>query len=242
MDFTTFIFLAVLAYFVHVISPNKYVGYFAFIAFLIANQFAWRPLHVATRLVQFGSQPDVTYSDFFGFAPYWESWTWFTVYWLAFCGLLAVASILLWPRGRERAWKLRFRDAGLRFTVPLRVLACAVLAVFLGTGAWIYYNTKVLNTILSEDDRDRLAADYEKTYKKYDKLPQPRVIDLKYAIDLYPERRAATMHADTTIQNKADKPIAVLYMNDPGPDFQTEVQIDGARLKQDDRRLHFQTY
>ncbi len=242
MDFTTFIFLAVLAYFVHVISPNKYVGYFAFIAFLIANQFAWRPLHVATRLVQFGSQPDTTYSDFFGFAPYWESWTWFTAYWLAFCGLLAVASVLLWPRGRERAWKLRFRDAGLRFTVPLRVLACAVLAVFLGTGAWIYYNTKVLNTILSEDDRDRLAVDYEKTYKKYDKLPQPRVIDLKYAIDLYPERRAATMHADTTIQNKADKPIAVLYMNDPGPDFQTEVQIDGARLKQDDQRLHFQTY
>ena len=59
-----------------------------------------------------------------------------------------------------------------------------------------------LNTILSEDDRDRISADYEKTYKKYDKLPQPRVIDLKYAIDLYPERRAAVMHADTIIQNK----------------------------------------
>ncbi len=75
MDFTTFIFLSVLAYFIHVISPNKYVGYFAFIAFVIANAFAWRPLHVATRLVQFGSQPDTRYSDFFGFAPYWKGWT-----------------------------------------------------------------------------------------------------------------------------------------------------------------------
>ncbi len=69
MDFTLFIFFAVLAYFIHVISPNKYIGYFAFIAFAIANTFVWRPLHVATRLVQFGSQPDTTFSDFFGFAP-----------------------------------------------------------------------------------------------------------------------------------------------------------------------------
>jgi ABC-2 type transport system permease protein len=242
MDFTTFIFLTVLAYFVHVISPNKYVGYFAFIAFVIANQFAWRPLHVATRLVQFGSQPDTTYSDFFGFAPYWKSWTWFTAYWLAFCGLLAVASVLLWQRGRERAWRVRLRNARLRFTAPLRVLAFALLALFLGTGAWIYYNTKVLNTILSEDDRDRMAADYEKTYKKYDKLPQPRVIDLKYNIDLYPERRAATMRADTIIQNKTDKPIAVLHLNDAGPDYRTQVQIDGATLKQRDPRLQYSIY
>jgi ABC-type transport system involved in multi-copper enzyme maturation permease subunit len=242
MDFTTFIFLTALAYFIHVISPNKYIGYFAFIAFVIANQFAWRPLHVATRLVQFGSQPDTTYSDFFGFAPYWKSWTWFTVYWLAFCGLLAVASVLLWQRGRERAWRVRLRNARLRFTVPLRVLAFALLALFLGTGAWIYYNTKVLNTILSEDDRDRMAADYEKTYKKYDKLPQPRVIDLKYAIDLYPERRAATMRADTIIQNKTDKPIAVLHLNDAGPDYRTQVQIDGATLKQRDPRLQYSIY
>ena len=242
MDFTAFVFLAVLAYFVHVISPNKYVGYFAFIAFVIANQFVWRPLHIATLLVQFGSQPTTTYSDFFGFAPYWKSWTWFTMYWLAFCGLLAVSSILLWQRGREHAWRLRLRDARLRFTAPVRVLAVVLLAAFLGTGAWIYYNTKVLNTILSEDDRDHISADYEKTYKRYDKLPQPRIIDVKYAIDLYHERRAATMHADTLIQNKSDKPIAVLYLNDAGPDFQTQVQIDGARLKQDDQRLQYRIY
>jgi ABC-2 type transport system permease protein len=242
MDFTLFVFFTVLAYFIHVISPNKYIGYFAFIAFAIANVFAWRPMHVATRLVQFGSQPDTTYSDFFGFAPYWKSWLWFTAYWLAFCGLLAVASILFWQRGRERGWKMRWHEAGLRFTAPLRVLSFILLAAFLGTGAWIYYNTKVLNTILSEDDRDRMSADYEKTYKKYENLPQPRFIDVKYAIDLYPERRAATARADTIIQNKTDKPISVLHVNYAGPDFQTQIQIDGTRLKQDDQRLQYRIY
>ncbi len=99
-------------------------------------------------------------------------------------------------------------SAGLRFTGPFRVLAFVMLAAFAGTGAWIYYNTEVLNTILSENDRDRMSADYEKTYKKYEKLPQPRIIDVKYAIDLYPERRAAVMRADTIIQNKTGQPIS----------------------------------
>ena len=193
-------------------------------------------------LVQFGSQPDTTYSDFFGFAPYWTSWTWFTVYWLTFCGLLAVASILLWQRGRERGWGMRWRAARLRFTAPWRALTFALLAVFVGTGAWIYYNTEVLNTILSEDDRDRMSADYEKTYKKYEGVPQPRFIDVKYKIDLFPERRAATMHADTIIQNKTSQPISVLHVNYPGPDFQSQIQIDGARVKQDDRRLQYRIY
>ena len=242
MDFTMFIFFSVLAYFIHVISPNKYIGYFAFIAFAIANQFAWRPLHVATRLVQFGSQPDTTYSDFFGFAPYWTSWLWFTAYWLAFCGLLAIASILFWQRGRDLGWKPRLKIASLRFSTPWRVLTVLMLAAFVGTGAWIYYNTEVLNTILSENDRDRTSADYENTYKKYDKLPQPRIVDVKYTIDLYPERRAAVMRADNIIQNKTAQPISVLHLNYPDTDFQTQVQIDGAKLQQDDQRLQYRVY
>ncbi len=88
-----------------------------------------------------------------------------------------------------------------------------LLAAFLGAGAWIYYNTEVLNQTSSENDRDRIAADYEKTYKKYENLPQPRVVDVKYAIDLYPERRAATMRGDTIIQNKTDQPMGVLHVN-----------------------------
>lgn len=242
MDFTIFIFFAVLAYFVHVVSPNKYIGYFAFIAFAIANLFVWRPLNVATRLVQFGSRPDTTYSDFFGFAPYWTSWSWFTAYWFAFCALLAVTSVLFWQRGRDSGWRMRWRQARLRFTAPWRAITLLLLVAFLGTGAWIYYNTKVLNTVLGEDDQDRLSADYEKTYKKYENLPQPRVIDVKYAIDLYPKRRAAVMRADTLIENKTAKPIATLYVTYASRDFETEIQIDGARLKQDDPRLRYRMY
>ena len=103
IDFSLFIFLAVLAFFIHVLSPNKYVGYFAFIGFAIVNLFIWRPLHVATNLVQFGQTPTMVYSDFFGYAPFLRAWEWFTLYWAAFCLLLVVATLVLWPRGRDTA-------------------------------------------------------------------------------------------------------------------------------------------
>jgi ABC-2 type transport system permease protein len=85
-------------------SPNKYVGYFAFITFLILNAFIWRPLNVATYLVRFGMRPSVTNSDFFGDAPFRAAWNWFTLYWLLFCGLLSIAAVLFWPRGKQSRW------------------------------------------------------------------------------------------------------------------------------------------
>ena len=51
-DGSFFLFTAVLAFFIHTISPNKYVGYFAYIAFLILNAFVWR--HVFKKIPLFG--------------------------------------------------------------------------------------------------------------------------------------------------------------------------------------------
>jgi hypothetical protein len=242
MDFTIFILFAILAFFIHVVSPNKYVGYFGFIVFAIANLFIWQPLNVATFLVQFGLRPGTTYSDFFGFAPYLQSWAWFTTYWFSFCSILAVASVALWQRGRERQWKFRFRQASQRFSGGLLIAAFLSIVAFLGSGVWIYYNTKVLNTVLGEDDTDKLAVDYEKSYKKFEHLPQPRVVDVNYNIDIFPERRAGTMQGDQIIQNKTDKPISEIHLTYADPDYYTEVKIDGAAIKKDDTRLRYQIY
>ena len=241
IDFSLFIFLSILAFFIHVLSPNKYVGYFAFIAFVILNLFVWRPLHVATNLVQFGQTPDMVYSDFFGYAPFLKAWSWFTLYWAAFCLLLVVATLLLWPRGRDSRWSSRLRNAGLRFNGPLRALATLGLVVFVASGIWIYYNTKVLNPLRSENDRDTLQADYEKTYKKLEKQPQPRITDVKYAIDIYPETRGMEMRGEQTIVNKTSQPLSeVLFtLTD---NYDTQIELPGGKLAKDDSRLLFQTY
>ncbi len=127
-DGAFFLFFGVLAFFIHVLSPNKYLGYFLFIAFAITNSFIWSPLNVATNLVKFGTTPEVVYSDLFGDAPYITAWRWFTLYWVLFCALLAVATIMLWPRGRPAGWRERWRNARLRFRSPWPALTLSLFA------------------------------------------------------------------------------------------------------------------
>jgi ABC-2 type transport system permease protein len=241
MDFSWFVFLAILAFFCHVLSPNKYIGYFAYIAFLIVNAFLWRPLHIATLLAQFGGRPSYTYSDFYGYAPYLKAWVWFTLYWLCFCGLLALLSILFWRRGREASWRHRIANARLRFARPLALAGGLLAIAFVATGSVVYYNTKILNRLVSENDAQNISADYEKTYKRYEGMPQPRITQVKYAIDLYPETRNAVMRGDEVIENKTAQPIRELHLT-LGDNFDSLIKLDGATVAKDDTRLRYRIY
>jgi hypothetical protein len=241
IDFSGFIFLAVLAFFIHVLSPNKYVGYFGFIGFVILNLLVWRPLYVVTYLVQFGQTPDMVYSDFFGHGPFLQGWVWFTLYWAAFSIMLAVATLLLWPRGRDPRWSSRLRNARLRFNGPLRALAALGMIAFTAIGLWIFYNTKVLHTLRSENDQDALQADYEKTFKKLEKQPQPRITNVKYAIDIYPETRGMEMRGEQTIVNKTSQTLTEINFT-LANNYDARIDLPGAKLTKDDTRLLFQTY
>ena len=240
-DLLSFAFLAAAAFFIHVLSPNKYIGYFAFIGAVIANAFIWRPLHVGTRMVRFGVLPNMTYSDFFGYEPWMKSWWWFAAYWTLFCILISMVSILLWQRGKDTRWKARLANAGLRFHGAVRVWTIASAVGFVLVGAWIFYNTKVLNRVESEHDGQQRQADYEKTYKKYEHLPQPRVTDVHYDIALYPATRELVMRGEEQIKNETASPIDTLHLT-LDHNFTSSIQLDGAQLAQDDKRLDYQIY
>ena len=241
VDYSIFFFLAVLAFFIHVIASNKYLGYFGYIAFLIANAFAWGALDVSSRLPKYGSRPPNIYSDFYGYAPFISGWAWFTIYWFFLASLLMLASLAYWQRGRETAWSLRHREAQVRLTTKWRTIAFLSLTGFIATGGWVYYNTKVLHTIITADERLDRRAEYEKLYKKYEHLPQPRITAIRYNIALVPEQRALTFQGDQIVRNKHTAPIADLYVNYDF-DFHLDLAIDGAQLVRDDKRLAIRTY
>jgi hypothetical protein len=240
-DGSFFLFFGVLAFLIHVLSPNKYLGYFLFIAFAIVNSFIWAPLNVATNLLKFGTAPEVIYSDMFGDAPYITAWRWFTLYWILFCGLLAVATVMLWPRGREIGWRQRWQNARLRFQRPWPTLALVCLLAFAATGGWIYYNTEVLNPLLGPKDSERRQADYEKNYKGFEKLPEPRVRSVKYAIDIFPATRNMLLRGEEVIQNPYPRPLGEVHFSLNG-NYDTTIEIPGAALAQDDARLAYRIY
>ena len=241
VDYSLFFFLAVLAFFIHVISPNKYVGYFGYITFLIANAFVWGALDVTSRMARYSARPPNTYSDFYGYAPYLLGWTWFTAYWLLLASLLMLASLAYWQRGRESAWRQRHQEARARFTGTGRFIAFVCLAGFLIVGGWVYYNTKILNTFVTADQSKDRRADYEKLYKKLEGIPQPRITAVHYDIDLVPEARAIAFKGDQIIRNKSAMAIADLYINYDDA-FHLDLTIEGAKLIRDDQRLNLRTY
>lgn len=236
-----FLFLAVLAFFIHVLSPNKYVGYFGYIVFMAANFFGWEPLNVSSNLVKFGFRPSVRYSDMYRDAPYARAWDWFTLYWLLFSMLLAVLTVMLWPRGKQASWSERWGNARLRFTARWRAAFAAVLVAFLAVGGWLYYNTKILNPLVGPKDMLHMQADYEKAYRPFASLPMPRVRGIKYAIDIFPAQRNMNLSAEAVIENPYDQPLGEMHFS-LNRNYRTTIEIPGAALAQDDRRLHYQIY
>lgn len=239
IDFVQFLFLTVLAMACHIVSPSKYVGYFAFIVVLILNSFVWYVLDWSTLLVQYGQIPSYIYSDFYGFSPYIESLSWFTAYWACGAILLAIASALLWQRGKETRFKQRWISGKQRLSVPMASITLATGVAMLALGGWIFYNTKVINRLQSSDEQKNLRADYEKEYRKHLDLPQPRITAIAYDIQIFPERRGVIFAGTQSIENKHDQPIEEVHFV-VSPDVDTE--IADATLEKDDQRLNYRIY
>ena len=240
-DLLLFIMFGALAFFIHALAPNKYVGYFSYVAFAIGNVFIWRPLNISTNLMQFGATPQVVHSDLFDDAPYISAWRWYALYWAFFCALLAVATVIFWPRGRQLSWRERWRNAGLRFHGLWPALTAVCLLLFVSAGAWIYYNTKILNRSMGPKDRLRLQAEYEKKYKSFDSLPMPRVRSIKYDIDLLPETRNAFLRGEEVIYNPYSDPLREIHFSLDRL-YEVDIDIAGASLVKDDKDLSYRVY
>ena len=82
---------------------------------------------------------------------------------------------------------------------------------------------------------DTLQADYEKTYKKFENQPQPRITDVKYAIDIYPETRGMEMRGEETIVNKTAQALTEVHFT-LADNYDTTIDLPGAKLAHKRRR------
>ncbi len=198
--------LCVLAIFVQTVVNNKYLGHFVMVLYIVAT-IALPPAGFQNYLYRFGEAPQVIYSDINGYGPFLQPLIWFRIYWILGAILLAILTNLLWVRGTESSFRVRMGQAAARFSGASMagVFACAVAMA--GVGGYIFYNTHVLNHYQTTFQIDEARAQYEKKYKQYWGLPQPRVTDVKTEVDFYPEQRAFTMRGTMWLENKTSAPI-----------------------------------
>jgi ABC-2 type transport system permease protein len=151
MDLLSFSFLIIIALFFHYTINNRYIAYFAFVAFIILNNFIWSAFEISSNMVQFGDTPGIIYSDMNGFGPFVSGQFWFNVYWILFCIPLSIVVYAFYTRGKEMAFGKRLRLAKSTLAKNGLIL-CGFIVLFIICGGFVYYNTLVLNTYDSHDE------------------------------------------------------------------------------------------
>jgi len=203
---------ALLAMFVQTVVSNKFVGHGIVIAIFVMNpilyNFGWQ-----NSLYLPGQVPAYTYSDMNGYGYFVAPLFWSITYWLSMFALLGVVSIAFTQRGAEESGRARVRRALAR--APRLAPAAIVLAlVALGAGGWFYYNAHVLNEFRTAEDNRRINAGYERDFKQYELLPQPKTTAVDATINIYPARRSFDGTGRFTLENKSGVPITQIHLTD----------------------------
>lgn len=235
-NFCNVFLLSILSIFLQVVTGNRYAGMLAMIVFVVSRA-ALNYLGFQHDLYRFAEAPLAPYSDMNGNGHFLIARAWFLFYWTLFAAFLVVLTFALWNRGaltplrpRLRALPARLRRAG--------ALACALLLVgFMATGGYIFYNTNVLNTYRSPQDIERLSVDYEKAYRRYETLPQPRITGVQLNVDIYPRERRYEARGIYVIENKTDAPIPRVHVGYGLNTIVRSQQLEGARIVKADQRL-----
>jgi ABC-2 type transport system permease protein len=203
--------MAVLALLAQVLTNQKFIGYGVMILYFI-SQPVLGALDFDHYLYRYASAPAAPYSDMNGYGHFVQPLFWFYLYWSIAAGIFLVLVHLFWVRGRETGAGVRTRLAWQRLRGPVRGVLAACLAAFIATGAWIYYNTNILNEYVTDDQaRDRIAR-YEKEYKQHSALAQPRISSVYAEVDIFPERRDVEIRGRYVLVNRTDSSIARLHV------------------------------
>jgi hypothetical protein len=223
ITFPGIIGFAMCAMFVQTMVSNKFIGHGIvigiFVLQAVLSSWGWEN----TLLIP-GNVPVYIYSDMNGYGHFVPSIVWATVYWFAIFAVLGIISMAYARRGAEDSLRARSRLARAR--MPALSAAAAICALFaVGVGAWYYYNAHVLNEYTTAADRRHRLADYERDFKKYENLVQPKITAVDTAIDIFPAQRSFSGTGRFTLQNKGDQPISEIHITDQNQSV-SQVQFD----------------
>jgi len=206
-----FALIAVLALFVQVLSGNKYVGFLLMVLYFLSGP-VLGALDFDHNLYRYAGAPEAPYSDMNGYGHFVRPLLWFYAYWTTVAATLVVLCHLLWARGKERGLRARLRLARERLGPRPAAALAAACAGTLATGGWIFYNTNVLNDYVPGNVAEARQVRYEREYKPYERIAQPRITAVSAEVDIFPERRAVDIRGRYRLRNKTAEAIDAVHL------------------------------
>jgi ABC-2 type transport system permease protein len=211
-----FLEMVIFSYVIHVVINNKFVAHGIGVSIWVLMFFLRGTGIFNYNLLLYSYTPWYGISDMDGLGHMTSSVMWFNVYWLLCGGLLIIVSALFYYRGITSSFKERLQLIRERFDGRTRLFTGSLLILFLVVGSYIYYNVSYLNDFLLKTENNDRAILYEKTLKRYEKLPLPKVTGTKMFVDLYPDKQQAFIKTFVTLRNKTNQPIEQMLVDADG--------------------------
>ncbi|WP_298512004.1 M1 family aminopeptidase [uncultured Kordia sp.] len=235
---------------------HKYVAYFIAVLLLFLFEFVIvDALGIQSYMMNLGFTPTYTYSDMNGFSSAVIAKNWFNLYWILFGIVLIVITSVFLIRGNLKGIKNRWKSAKKQWSTSYVTSLAVVVILFIGTSSFVYYNTQVVNSYHSVDEIKDMQELYEKKYKQYEGILQPKITAIVYDVAIYPAKRNVVAKAKLTIQNKGNQTIDSLHYSllnfvsfgNEGitlkkSDWKKTVTIPNATLVHNDETLGYQIF
>ncbi len=212
LEFPEYVQLVILAFFVHILVNNKFMGHVATIGIWIVlfgiREFA----EYDFNMFFYSYRPSYILSDMNGFGHFWTAQNWFNTYWLALGVILLILGNFFWNRSSESSIRSRYKLAAQRIkALPVVGIVLAFVA-FVVSGYVIYDNTAVKNRYETRDEGFDRQAEYERKYRKFINMATPKIAAVETWVDVFPEERRAEAKGEFLIFNNTDKPIDSLML------------------------------
>lgn len=211
-NFPAYLFLIMFAFFIHAVVNNKFLGHAIVILTYIIN-IALDMNGFENKIFQLGSIPSFILSDMNGFGHFLKASLWFHLYWILVGVFLLILATLFWVRGTEFSFNSRIKLFKSRFNFKSKLATTLVLLSAIICGSFIYYNTNTLQLFLPKNERRTYMANFEKKYKKYEKILQPRVVSVNNEVDIYPKEKKLYIKGKWWLKNIYHKGIDTVILN-----------------------------
>jgi hypothetical protein len=212
--------LTSLIFFIHTLANKKFAGHALAIGVFVGLQFI-SFLGLEHPLFKYAGGADWVYSDMNGFGNTLDKWTAFMSYWGLLAMIMLVVSLLFYPRGKETALRQRWHIAQQRFSLSHKYLILVLLLGFIGMGSYIYYNENTIGNFKRSSTIEKERAQFEKKYRHYNGISQPRYTDIYVEADIFPADNRAQIYGVLKAENKTGQNIdsLIIFLN---PDIDYE--------------------
>jgi ABC-2 type transport system permease protein len=202
---------AVLIVMIMSFSSGKYLG--MLLGLFTAALIVFSPrLGIEHYLLRYASVPELFYSSMNGFGHYAAAFNWYMLYWSGLAIVLSLITIAIWQNSRELPFGRRLRTAAKQWGKTGSIVLPAALFIWIGTGAWIYYQTNISGRYKNRLAQKEWQLEYEKRYRAIAGIYQPVIKDVKTNIDLYPSKQFYTVEGTYRLRNESDSPVTSLWL------------------------------